>query len=110
MTYVLVADVAVYLSPIDYAAVETHRLSGKVLGWQWVRMFSPVVNLYAVVFLIGGAVLSALRYSTRTVHAPPHVGQRAHRGRAPSCRASAARRREWGTSRCCTSPNWWACC
>ena len=44
--------------------VETHRLSGKVLGWQWVRMFSPVVNLYAVVFLIGGAVLSALRYST----------------------------------------------
>ena len=26
-------------------------------------MFSPAVNLYAVVFLIGGAVLSALRYS-----------------------------------------------
>jgi hypothetical protein len=34
-----------------------------VLSWQWVRMFSQVVNLYAVVFLIGGAVLSALRYS-----------------------------------------------
>ena len=64
VTYVLVATFAVYLSPIDYAAVETHRLSGKVLGWQWVRLFSPVVNLYAVVFLIGGAVLSALRYST----------------------------------------------
>src|SRR5688572_11335737 len=63
VTYVVVAGVAVYLSPIDYAAVETHRLSGRVLGWQWVRMFSPVVNLYAVVFLIGGAVLSALRYS-----------------------------------------------
>jgi hypothetical protein len=63
VTYVAVATVAVYLSPINYSLVETHRLSGQVLGWQWVRMFSPFVNLYAVVFLIGGAVLSALRYS-----------------------------------------------
>ena len=63
VAYVLVATIAVYLSPIDHAAVEAHRLSGKVLGWQWVRLFSPAVNLYAVVFLIGGAVLSALRYS-----------------------------------------------
>ena len=51
------------LSPIDFAAVEPHRLTGRVFGWPWVRLFSPVVNLYAVVFLIGGAVLSALRYS-----------------------------------------------
>jgi hypothetical protein len=63
IVYVLVASVAVYLSPIDYTLVETHRLSGRVFGWQWVRMFSPFVNLYAVVFLIGGAILSALRYS-----------------------------------------------
>jgi hypothetical protein len=61
--YVVVASVAVYLSPIDYALVETHRLSGRVFEWQWVRRFSPFVNLYAVVFLIGGAILSALRYS-----------------------------------------------
>jgi hypothetical protein len=63
VAYVLVASLAVVLSPIDYAAVETHRLSGRVFAWQWVRAFSPLVNLYAVVFLIGGAVLSALRYS-----------------------------------------------
>ena len=62
--YVVVASVAVMLSPIDYAAVEPHRLTGRVFGWPWVRLFSPVVNLYAVIFLIGGAVLSALRYST----------------------------------------------
>ena len=61
--YVVVASVAVYLSPIDYTLVETHRLSGRVFAWQWVRRFSPFVNLYAVVFLIGGAILSALRYS-----------------------------------------------
>jgi hypothetical protein len=63
LLYVFVASVAVYLSPIDYTQVETHRLSGRVFEWQWVRMFSPFVNLYAVVFLIGGAILSALRYS-----------------------------------------------
>jgi hypothetical protein len=61
--YVLVASIAVVSAPIDYAAVESHRLTGSVLLWPWVRLFSPVVNLYAVVFLIGGAVLSALRYS-----------------------------------------------
>jgi len=64
IVYVAMASVAVYLSPIDYTLVETHRLSGRVFEWQWVRRFSPFVNLYAVVFLIGGAILSALRYST----------------------------------------------
>ena len=57
------AAAAVILSPIDYSQVETHRLTGRVLQWQWVRAFSPFVNMYAVVFLIGGAILSALRYS-----------------------------------------------
>lgn len=64
IVYVVLASVAVYLSPIDYTLVETHRLSGRVFAWQWVRRFSPFVNLYAVVFLIGGAILSALRYSS----------------------------------------------
>jgi len=63
IVYVVVASVAVILAPIDLSAVQPHRLTGRVFGWQWVRMFSPAVNLYAVVFLIGGAVLSALRYS-----------------------------------------------
>ncbi len=63
LAYVAVASVAVIASPIQYALVEPHRLSGRVLGWQWVRYFSPVVNLYAVVFLIGGAIISALRYA-----------------------------------------------
>ena len=61
--YVLVASVAVVLAPLELAAVERHRLNRRVFEWQWVRLFSPAVNLYAVVFLIGGAVLSALRYS-----------------------------------------------
>ena len=62
---VAVASIAVLSSPIDYSQVETHRLTGRVFAWPGVRLFSPFLNLYAVVFLIGGAILSALRYSAR---------------------------------------------
>jgi hypothetical protein len=61
-TVVVVASVCVIQSPIDYALVEPFRLSGKVLGWRWVRLFSPFINLYAVIFLVGGAIVSAIRY------------------------------------------------
>jgi hypothetical protein len=63
LTVVAIAAAAVTLSPIDYTQVEPHRLTGRVFAWQWVRAFSPFVNMYAVVFLVGGAILSALRYS-----------------------------------------------
>lgn len=59
------AAVAVWLSPVDYSLVEPHRLTGRVFEWTWVRRFSPFINLYAVIFLIGGAILSAVRYSRR---------------------------------------------
>lgn len=57
-----VASVCVLLTPIDYSLVEAYRLSGRVMEWQWVRAFSPFINLYAVTFLIGGAVYSALKF------------------------------------------------
>jgi hypothetical protein len=61
-TVIVVASLCVVASPIDYSLVEPFRLSGKVLQWRWVRLFSPFVNLYAVTFLVGGAILSAIRY------------------------------------------------
>ena len=63
LSLVAIAATAVVLSPIDYTRVEPHRLSGRVFEWTWVRGFSPFINLYAVIFLIGGAILSAIRYS-----------------------------------------------
>jgi hypothetical protein len=39
-----------------------YRLTGRVFAWQWVRAFSPLLNLYAFVFLFGGAVYSAIQY------------------------------------------------
>jgi hypothetical protein len=60
--YVALAAIAVLLTPIDVSKVEPHRLSGRVMVWHWVRLLSPWINLYAVVFLVGTAIMSAVRY------------------------------------------------
>lgn len=62
---ILAGAVLVILSPIDHTLVEPHRLSGRVLEWKWVRLVSPFINMYAAVFLIGGAIVSAARYRSR---------------------------------------------
>lgn len=62
VTAVLIGSVCVFLSPINHALVEPLRMSGKVFEWQWIRLFSPFLNLYAVLFLVGGAVYSAVQY------------------------------------------------
>jgi hypothetical protein len=53
----------VVASPLHLDLVEPHRLSGKVLAWSWVRAFSPFINTYAFIFLVGGAARSAWRYA-----------------------------------------------
>lgn len=59
---VVVAATVVLRSPIDPAVVAPHRLTGAALAWPAARMFSPFINGYAVLMLVGGAVVSALRY------------------------------------------------
>ncbi len=65
VTTVGVASLCVLLAPLRFDLVEQHRLSGQVLGWQWVRWFSPFINTYAFFFLVGGALTSAVRYADR---------------------------------------------
>jgi hypothetical protein len=65
VTVVAIAATCVLLSPLRLELVEAHRLSGRVLGWQWVRAFSPFINTYALIFLVGGAAFSAWRYARR---------------------------------------------
>lgn len=60
---ILGAGLVVAFSPIDYTLVEPTRLTGKVLVWSKVRLVTPIVNLYAFIFLVGGAAYSAYRYS-----------------------------------------------
>lgn len=61
--FVLVTALLVLLSPVVADAVEPHRPSGAVLAWDWVRLLTPFINTYAAFFLIGGAVVSAWRFS-----------------------------------------------
>lgn len=63
---VIAASVFVLLSPINYTLVDKQRMSGKVFVWQWVRYISPFINFYAVIFLVGGAIISAVKYFKKT--------------------------------------------
>ncbi len=60
--FVVISSIFVLMSPIEMDKVDFNLPSGKVFTWQWVRGFSPFLNSYAVIFLIGGAIISALRY------------------------------------------------
>ena len=71
---ILIASLFVILSPIDYAMVEEQRLSGRVLGWHGVRLVSPFINTYAAIFLIGGAIVSALQFRAQPEKRHKYVG------------------------------------
>lgn len=62
LTFVVISSVLVLLSPVNLAALEPTRPSGAILGWAWVRLLTPFINIYAVFFLIGGAIRSAWRH------------------------------------------------
>ncbi|HYC50426.1 MAG TPA: hypothetical protein VEB19_04875 [Gemmatimonadaceae bacterium] len=74
ITAILTGAVFVMLSPINEAMIDGHRLSGRALGWQWVRLISPFINTYAAVFLIGGAIVSAFRYRANPDKRNKYVG------------------------------------
>jgi hypothetical protein len=59
---IVVAAICVLLTPIAIPEGYDYRLTGRVFEWQWVRAFSPLLNLYAFIFLFGGAVYSAIQY------------------------------------------------
>lgn len=63
--YALVAAALVFLTPLAPDPAHPDALTGRVMVWSWVRALTPALNLYAVVFLIGGALVSAIRYWRR---------------------------------------------
>ena len=69
-----VASVCVLLTPISLPADFDGRLSGSVFDWQWVRGFSPFINIYAFIFLVGGAIYSAWKYSKLGKDHPRFLG------------------------------------
>ena len=62
VTIIISASILVILSPINSELI-TGRLSGKLLGWKFIRFITPFINLYAFIFLVGGAIYSAAKYA-----------------------------------------------
>ncbi len=68
LTLVIAAAIFVILSPVDMTHFEAERPSGALLAWKWVRLMTPFINIYAVFFLIGGAIRSAWRHYKERGH------------------------------------------
>ncbi|USN99022.1 MAG: hypothetical protein H6810_12880 [Phycisphaeraceae bacterium] len=62
LTLVLVATVAVFISPLNLDALLPYKPEGAVIGWMWVRLTTPFINGYAALFLIGGAFYSSFHF------------------------------------------------
>jgi hypothetical protein len=62
VAYASVAAVLVLLTPLSPDPSDPQALTGRVMEWGWIRALTPALNLYAVVFLVGGAAWSAIRY------------------------------------------------
>ena len=62
VSYIIIAAIFVVMTPISIPEDFDGRLTGNVFEWTWVRLFSPLINLYAFIFLVGGAIYSAYKY------------------------------------------------
>lgn len=65
---VVIGSIFVILSPVDMSHFEAIRPTGKILAWSWIRLLAPVINLYAFVILVGGAIASAVGYWKTNSH------------------------------------------
>ena len=63
ISLIFIASITILLTPITLPNNFDGKLSGKVFNWSWVRYFSPFINTYSFIFLVGGAVFSAIKYS-----------------------------------------------
>ena len=56
------ATLLVAVSPVLPELLQLHRPSGAILAWSWIRWITPFFNLYAAIFLVGGAAVSSWRF------------------------------------------------
>jgi len=62
ITTVAITSGFVIASPINYDLVEADILSSSVLGWQQIRLVSPFINGLAFLFLVGGSIVSVVKF------------------------------------------------
>ena len=59
---IIITSILVAISPVNMAEFSEFKPTGAILEWQWVRALTPIINIYAVIFLIGGAFYSAFKF------------------------------------------------
>lgn len=66
VSLILFASIFVIMTPVNIPSDFSYKLTGSVFAWKWVRYFSPLINIYSFIFLVGGAVYSAIKYYRQT--------------------------------------------
>lgn len=63
MAVVVISAVFVFMSPLHPERMEGMRMSGKILEYTFIRYITPFINVYGLVFLVGGAIYSAVKFA-----------------------------------------------
>lgn len=71
---IFTASLFVILTPLSVPDNFDFKLTGKVFEWKWVRYFSPFINIYSFLFLVGGAIYSAVKYYRQGIKEAPFKG------------------------------------
>jgi len=74
VSVIIITATFVITSPVNNELIADQRLTGKLLTWKFIRFITPVINLYAFVFLVGGAVYSAIKYSGNRIYRNRLIG------------------------------------
>lgn len=74
ISIIVIASIFVILTPLSIPESFDNKLTGAIFSWKWVRLFSPIINLYAFIFLVGGAIYSAIKYYRLGIKEAPFKG------------------------------------
>ncbi len=67
VTIIVITAVLVMLSPLEPVVEKEVRFSGRLLSWSFIRLITPFINIYAFIFLVGGAIYSAVAYYKNSI-------------------------------------------
>jgi len=60
---VIAGTVGVFLTPLNGALLNPVKPDGNIIAWTWIRFpVTPIINTYAAIFLIGGAIQSSFKF------------------------------------------------
>jgi len=74
VSIIIIASICVMTSPVRLPENFNGELTGRIFAWKWVRYFSPFINLYAFIFLVGGAIYSSYKYYRKGIKEAPFKG------------------------------------